>query len=324
MGFMHKAKVEKDYVEIPNITARAPESMELSLQALGLLVNMWSYPVDKWVLHKTELYKRFTKNKETSVRSAFKELVSNNFMIEVKYRKNGRNEYDYIYRSYPFTEEEKAEYMAKLQEEYGEISTLDFQDLKNKTSKSGPQNQEIINTIQKKNGLKKDNTKEKKKDLNPFDSEYNPNSNMPNIIDDEKDQEFRVNIFAFKEFVKEFQEQYSNVFDNEMYNAIYQQMHTQRLRIITTKEAVTQARYMQRRQDEGKLQVGDYAAYFVGGIKKKRTSEHSALLQRKIDKMIKEQKAKNEREYRERIARGFRGETMYEGRSVPFYNWLES
>lgn len=296
MGLMHKAKVEKDYVEIPNDTARAPETTDLSLQALGLIVNLWSYPVDKWELHKTELYKRFTKNKETSVRSAFKELVDNNFMIEVKYRKNGRNDYDYVYRSYPFTEEEKAEWIVKLTNEYGEISTLDFQDLKFKTSKSGPQNQEIINTRAKKNTLKKDRLKK---------------DNIKPIIDDDEKESFQPNKIAFQNFVYQFNKNFPEKFDNNLYNSIWEQMYFQKLDRFTYKEAINQAKYMKQRIDEGKLDLGDYAAYFVGGILRKRTSQKSALMQEKLEKIEKESKEK-------KVV-----ETEYV-RKVPFYNWLES
>ena len=265
MGYMHKAKVEKDYVEIPNITARAPETTELSLQALGLLVNMWSYPVEKWELHKTELYKRFTKNKETSVRSAFKELVDNNYMIEVKYRKNGRNEYDYVYRSFPFTEEEKTKLMEDLARDYGEISTLDFQDLKNKTSKSGPQNQVIIKSESKKDGLKKERLN--KENIKPFNN------------DDEGEPE-EPNLYAFKEFVFQIEKNFPNKFDNNMFNQIWEQMHHQGLKRFTYKEAVNQARYMQQRIDEGKLTLGDYASYFVGGILEKERAKKAHYCRR--------------------------------------------
>lgn len=297
MGLMHKAVVESDYVQIPNDTARAPETTDLSLQALGLLVNLWSYPVEKWVLHKTELYKRFTKNKETSVRSAFKELVDNNFMIEVKYRKNGRNDYDYVYRNSPFTEEEKAKWIDDLTREYGEISTLDFQDLKNQTSKSGPQKQVIIKNELKKDGLKKKGLK--KEDIKPF-------------INDDEEGPVEPNIFAFKEFIFQFQKNFPNKFDNNAYNSIWEQMHIQGLKRFTYKEAVTQARYMQQRIDDGKLNLGDYASYFVGGILRKRSSEKSAILQEKAEKAEKEYKAKKELEEQQR-----------KSKPIEFYNWLD-
>lgn len=158
MAIMRKHKQEKDYVEIPNKTALAPEirttEKSISLQALGLIVNIWSYDVTKWELHKTQLYERFEHNKETSVKSAWKELVEANYILEFKVRVNGKNDYEYIYNIVPFTDTEIEKYNAEILDTYGNFTGLDFQDLKNKTSKAGPQKPEIINTKETKD-LKK-------------------------------------------------------------------------------------------------------------------------------------------------------------------------
>lgn len=77
----------------------------LSLQAIGLLCNLQSYPED-WKLYKSELYKRFPKNKETSVRNAFNELVEEKYIVEIKERDGKRWVYTYYFRTEPFTEEE--------------------------------------------------------------------------------------------------------------------------------------------------------------------------------------------------------------------------
>jgi hypothetical protein len=89
-------------------------------------------------------------------------------------------------------------------------------------------------------------------------------------------------------------------------------MHIQGLKRFTYKEAVTQARYMQQRMDEGKLNLGDYASYFVGGILRKRSSEKSAILQEKAEKAEKEYKAKKELEEQQR-----------KSKPIEFYNWLD-
>ncbi|MGW8811093.1 hypothetical protein ACWGM5_20695, partial [Bacillus velezensis] len=71
---------------VPTATAQAVQKNNekpISLQALGLLVNLLSYPTT-WELHKTELYKRFGKNKEESVKSAWNDLMSANYIIEFK------------------------------------------------------------------------------------------------------------------------------------------------------------------------------------------------------------------------------------------------
>lgn len=177
MAIMRKHKQEKDYVEIPNKTALAPETRteekSISLQALGLIVNIWSYDVTKWELHKTQLYERFEHNKETSVKSAWKELVEANYILEFKVRVNGKNDYEYIYNIVPFTDAQIEMYIAEILDTYGNYTGLDFQDLKNKTSKTRPQNQEIINTKETKD-LKKEKLNKKNKlasldDMNSVD-----------------------------------------------------------------------------------------------------------------------------------------------------------
>lgn len=80
----------------------------MSLQAIGLLCNIRSY-TDSWDLHKTELYKRYAKNKEVSVRRAWDELVENNYIIQLKVRDGNRWVYIYYVNIHPFTEEEVIE-----------------------------------------------------------------------------------------------------------------------------------------------------------------------------------------------------------------------
>lgn len=134
MAKMKKYFFEKEFVQVPNETANAVKE-DISLQALGLIVNLWSYS-DEWELHKTELYKRFIKNKETSVKTAWNELVDSNYIIEYKYRVGKKFDYDYFYNIKPFTQEQKEIILKEAIELYGEISRLDFQDLKMKSPKS--------------------------------------------------------------------------------------------------------------------------------------------------------------------------------------------
>ncbi|MDY7965754.1 hypothetical protein U0F29_32460, partial [Bacillus thuringiensis] len=117
---MKKMKLEKEYVQVPNETAVAVETRNnneipedcLSLQALGLIVNLWSYNTEEWELHKTELYKRYGKNKEVSVKNAWKELMDANYIIEYKFRVGKKWDYEYYYRIKPFTDEERKEILA--------------------------------------------------------------------------------------------------------------------------------------------------------------------------------------------------------------------
>ncbi|MFC8574465.1 hypothetical protein ACFUCO_13720, partial [Heyndrickxia sporothermodurans] len=132
---------------VPTATAQAVQKNNekpISLQALGLLVNLLSYPTT-WELHKTELYKRFGKNKEESVKSAWNDLMSANYIIEFKYRVGKKWEYVYYFRKVPFSPEEKAQILDKAKDEYGEIWGLDFQVLKMETRKSRGNQKPLLN-----------------------------------------------------------------------------------------------------------------------------------------------------------------------------------
>jgi hypothetical protein len=163
MAIMQKVALKEKYVQIPNETAKAVEIKApnpISLTALGLITNLWSYDVEKWELHKTELYKRFAKNKKTAVSNAWDELVETNYIIEFKYRVGSSWEYVYIYRIEPFSEEEKKELLAQCADIYGVKSTSDFQLLKMGSSKRGVQNQHISNEKEKQNNKKEIQNKE--------------------------------------------------------------------------------------------------------------------------------------------------------------------
>jgi hypothetical protein len=164
MAKMKKYAIQNNFVQVPNQTAKAVEK-EISLQALGLIVNLWSYNVEVWELHKTELYKRYSKNKETSVKTAWNELVEAKYIIEFKYRDGKRWEYEYHYKIEPFTLEEIQNIRLEAVEEYGQIWGLDFQDLKMRSSNCGPQNQEIIKKELKKEKSKKNKSNQDNKSL---------------------------------------------------------------------------------------------------------------------------------------------------------------
>ena len=75
----------------------------LSLQAIGLLANLTSYS-DTWVIHKTELYNRFAKNKRKSVQNAWAELVENNYIVQLRKRNGSKYDYIYYHSQIPFDE----------------------------------------------------------------------------------------------------------------------------------------------------------------------------------------------------------------------------
>ena len=308
---MQKVALKEKYVQIPNETAKAVEikaANPISLTALGLITNLWSYDVEKWELHKTELYKRFAKNKKTAVSNAWDELVETNYIIEFKFRVGSSWEYVYIYRIEPFSKTEKEELLAQCVELYRVDSTSDFQLLKMGSSKRGVQNQHISNEQPNQDNIKEIQTNEK---LNGslIASQL---ENLPNIIkiDDDKKEPVQINDYAFKEFYDHFKENYPTTFDNEMFAMIYNQMQIQGLAIITENEAIDQYKRMEK---IGREKIGVYAIYFVGGILLNRTSQTNALEKRKLKKemdRLNTLKAEKEKEENKK--------------PFPFYNWLEN
>lgn len=95
------------YEQIPRELLQACDTnskhnKNLSLQAIGLLCNIRSY-AETWDLHKTELYKRYAKNKEASVRRAWDELVECGYIVQLKRREGNKYKYIYYVTVYPFT-----------------------------------------------------------------------------------------------------------------------------------------------------------------------------------------------------------------------------
>jgi hypothetical protein len=121
--------------------------------------------------------------------------------------------------------------------------------------------------------------------------------------DDDEENRFEVDIIGFGTVVQTFNQSFPNLFSHDLWNRIYKIMVKQRIPFITLLEAIEQAQYMQLRKEQGEI-IGDYAAYFVGGIIKKRKSEASALNQQNIAKATKK-----------------RIEEQPEP-TVPFYDWL--
>lgn len=154
----------------------------LSLQAIGLLCNLQSY-ADSWEIHKTELYKRYTKNKERSIKRAWDELVENDYIMQFKIRDGKKNSYVYLFNLIPFAEEDikKAEKMVGGKaiksfehREQEEDLSLTFcspqnEDLKMKSSKRQD------NRIQIKENTNKDITEENNTNDNNVNESYEKN-----------------------------------------------------------------------------------------------------------------------------------------------------
>lgn len=141
-GIIKVRKKENPFEMIERATL---QDTRLSLQALGLLVNVCSYP-DSWEIYKTELYKRYPKNKETSVRSAWNELLALDYAMEKKIRTGRKWSYEYAVSTVPFTEEEKVQFLGtNLEEEQGSVQSV-------RTGFSGPQNGDLKMGTSKSSG----------------------------------------------------------------------------------------------------------------------------------------------------------------------------
>jgi hypothetical protein len=114
------------YEQIPRELLQACDTnskhnKNLSLQAIGLLCNIRSY-AESWDLHKTELYKRYAKNKEASVRRAWDELVENDYIVQLKRREGNKFKYIYYVTVYPFTEKD----IKEIEQKEGAKTVKDF------------------------------------------------------------------------------------------------------------------------------------------------------------------------------------------------------
>lgn len=98
---IRKFSKSKGYESIPR---ELLQSKELSLEAIGLICNLQSYP-EGWVLHKTELRKRF-KNKEKVVDRIWDELVEYGYIVQFWKRDGRKYAYEYFFNVEKFTVEE--------------------------------------------------------------------------------------------------------------------------------------------------------------------------------------------------------------------------
>ena len=178
-------------ITVPVATAQAVQENNktpISLEALGLLVNLLSYP-STWELHKTEVYKRFAKNKRTSVKSAWNDLVEANYMIEFRYRSGRSYEYIYYYRKVPFTAEEKAEILDNAEKEFGEIWDVDFVQPKMGTPKSTGNQINIFNKESLLNTNNKDiHIDDDKRTSSAIDNEETINLIISNFREETKEE----------------------------------------------------------------------------------------------------------------------------------------
>lgn len=76
----------------------------LSLEAIGLLINLQSYPED-WELNKTELYTRYSKNGRKQIVRIWQELVEHKYIVQFKKRNKQKYDYIYYFSVIPFDDE---------------------------------------------------------------------------------------------------------------------------------------------------------------------------------------------------------------------------
>jgi hypothetical protein len=85
MNRIIRVKSEKGFTMIPNSVFKA----ELSLRATGLLTYILHLP-DDWVLYKTYLYDTLPKDGRDAVKTAWKELEENGFIVAERTASEGR------------------------------------------------------------------------------------------------------------------------------------------------------------------------------------------------------------------------------------------
>lgn len=98
----------------------------LSLQAIGLLCNLQSYP-ENWEIHKTELYNRYEKNGRRQIQNAWNELVDAKYIVQFKVHNGNKLDYYYYFSVTPITNKQ-----IKELEKYHNSESLERFDLKEK------------------------------------------------------------------------------------------------------------------------------------------------------------------------------------------------
>lgn len=81
------------------------QDTNLSLEAIGLLSNIISYP-SNWKLYKTELYSRFPKNKRTAIDRIWEELIENGYIVQFRKREGKKYVYQYLVSAFKFSKNE--------------------------------------------------------------------------------------------------------------------------------------------------------------------------------------------------------------------------
>lgn len=102
------------------------DNKPLSLQAIGLLCNLQSYP-ENWELHKQN-YIIVMKNGRRQIQNAWNELVDANYIVQFKVYDGNKLDYYYYFSVSPITEDQ-----IKELEEFHNSESLKRFELKDKT-----------------------------------------------------------------------------------------------------------------------------------------------------------------------------------------------
>lgn len=145
------------------------ENTALSLQAIGLLCNLQSYP-ENWEIHKTELYNRYEKNGRRQIQNAWNELVDAKYIVQFKVYDGNKLDYYYYFSIYPITDEQ-----IKQLEEFHNSKSLNRFELKEKKST-------VQNVQQDNDGLSPTVQSEQ---YNLYSKEVNSTKRTDNIIDNQ-------------------------------------------------------------------------------------------------------------------------------------------
>lgn len=130
-GRIVQYKKNKGFESIPR---ELLQDENLSLEAIGLLSHICSLP-ETWKIYKTQLYKKFKKNKRTSVQRIWKELVESGYILEFRKREGKKYVYEYVYSLTPFSTDEISDVVESMSKTGLEIWNVDFEQPKMNCSK---------------------------------------------------------------------------------------------------------------------------------------------------------------------------------------------
>lgn len=130
-GRIVQYKKNKGFESIPR---ELLQDENLSLEAIGLLSHICSLP-ETWKIYKTQLYKKFKKNKRTSVQRIWKELVESGYILEFRKREGKKYVYEYVYSLTPFSIDEISDVVESMSKTGLEFWNADFEQSKLNCSK---------------------------------------------------------------------------------------------------------------------------------------------------------------------------------------------